>query len=260
MCNVFYVNFYFNCGVNIEANVIWNDDCRNIDKYVDDESIDLSISSPPYNQDFSRKKKWFGGERVNYSDNMPEKEYRDFINECYDLCVNKLKETGQIYINIKSKVRNGIVSPPYWILELPFAKRLKLRSIILWKLTGSFDRPSQRYFNNYEYIFHFSKGDNYTFNEKNLDPIWDIGHVLKANERTAHIAQFPERLVDKIIKASTNPGDLVLEPFSGSATVPVVATKTCRNFVGFEIKKEFWELGNKRLEKIKSQKKLGDWN
>ena len=164
-----------------------------------------------------------------------------------------------MYINIKSRVRDGCVYPPYWILELPFAKRLKLRSIVFWKLTGSFDRPSQRYFNNYEYIFHFSKGDTYTFHEKDLEPLWNLGHTMSKDERTIHIAQFPERVPMKAILASSNPGDVVLDIFSGVATTAVAAYKSGRKYIGFEIKKEFWELGNKRLEKIKSQKKLSSY-
>lgn len=231
-----------------------------MNKYVDDGSCDLSVSSPPYNQNFARKTKWFGGKKVQYEDNLTEKEYMEFINNIYDLCVNKLKDTGQIYINIKSRVRDGVVYPPYWILELPFAKRIKLRSIIFWKLTGSFDRPSKRYFNNYEYIFHFSKSDNYTFHEKDLDPLWALGHIMTKEERTIHIAQFPERVPKKAILASTNPGDIVFDPFSGAGTTAVVALKTNRKYIGFEIKKEYWIIGNERLEKVRKQSKLGDFN
>jgi len=243
----------------METNIIYNKDCLDMDKYIDDGSISCIISSPPYNQDFARKKKWFGGTKLAYEDKRTEEEYQDFINNVYDLCVNKLKETGQMYINIKSRVRNGELFPPFWILELPFAKRMRLRSSVFWKLTGSYDRPSKRYFNNYEYIFHFSKGDNYTFHEKDLDPLWNLGHILKKEERTIHIAQFPERVPKKAILASTNVGDIVFDPFMGVATTAVAAYKENRKYIGFEIKKEYYDICLERLKKVKSQKGLGDY-
>ena len=69
-------------------------------------------------------------------------------------------------------------------------------------------------------------------------------------ERTEHPAQYPEKLIERIIKAVTNEGDIVLDPFMGSGTSAVVAKKLKRNFVGYEINKEYIDITKKRLQNV----------
>jgi len=231
-----------------------------MDKYINDNSIDCCFNSPPYNNNVSNK--WFGGNSIAYSDNKTEDEYKKFINDVYSLATKKLKPTGHLFINIKSRIKNGVVHPPFWLLDLPFTKKIKLKGIIIWVLTGSFDPAKNRYFNNYEYIFHFTKTDDYYFNELDQSSIWNLGHTMSKEERTCHVAAFPIRVPEKAILASTKPNDLVFDPFSGSGSTAIAAKKNGRNYIGFEILEEFHKLGLERLEKVKQiepKNTLGRW-
>ena len=67
-------------------------------------------------------------------------------------------------------------------------------------------------------------------------------------ERTDHPAQYPEELIERIIKVGTNPGDLVLDPFMGSGTTAVVAKKLGRQYVGYELEKEYIKIAENRLK------------
>jgi adenine-specific DNA-methyltransferase len=91
---------------------------------------------------------------------------------------------------------------------------------------------------------------------KNPSDVWQIPKVTTGQdmtgqraspERTAHPAQFPEAVIDRIIKACSNPGDLVLDPFLGSGTTVVVAQANGRNSVGFEIKPEYVAMSSQRI-------------
>lgn len=69
-------------------------------------------------------------------------------------------------------------------------------------------------------------------------------------ERTEHPAQYPEKLVERIILGSTNENDIVLDPFMGSGTTAVVAKKLNRQYLGYEIVPEYCEIAKKRLSKV----------
>ena len=78
--------------------------------------------------------------------------------------------------------------------------------------------------------------------------VWKISLVSgNSPERTDHPAQYPEELIERIIKVGTNPGDLVLDPFMGSGTTAVVAKKLGRNYVGYELEEEYIKIAERRL-------------
>ena len=84
---------------------------------------------------------------------------------------------------------------------------------------------------------------------KNPSDVWKIPLVSgNSIERTGHPAQYPEKLIERIILAATNKKDLVLDPFMGSGTTANVAKKLGRNYVGYETNKEYIDIANKRLE------------
>lgn len=88
---------------------------------------------------------------------------------------------------------------------------------------------------------------------KNPGDVWAIPKVTSgtgraSKERTPHPAQFPEALIERVILASTNPGDVVLDPFLGSGTTAAVASRLGRKCVGFELRSDYVETARKRLE------------
>lgn len=72
-------------------------------------------------------------------------------------------------------------------------------------------------------------------------------------ERTAHPAQYPEQLIERIILAGSNPGDIIMDPFMGSGTTAVVAKKLGRHYLGYEIVKEYCKMAQERLSKVGEQ-------
>ena len=87
---------------------------------------------------------------------------------------------------------------------------------------------------------------------KNPSDVWRIPMVSgNYQERTDHPAQYPEKLIERIILAATNPQDVVLDPFLGSGTTAVVANKLERKYIGFEIEEEYIQMANTRLQNIK---------
>ena len=88
---------------------------------------------------------------------------------------------------------------------------------------------------------------------KNPSDVWSIpkvtsGRNRSSKERTPHPAQFPSAVIDRVVKASSNPGDLVLDPFLGSGTTALVARGLGRLAVGFELRSDYLDLAVARLE------------
>ena len=91
--------------------------------------------------------------------------------------------------------------------------------------------------------------DRYKTQFKNPSDVWSIPLVSgNSKERTSHPAQYPEKLIERIIKASSNEGDLVLDPFMGSGTTAVVAKRLNRKFVGYETNKDYLSILKTRLK------------
>ena len=94
--------------------------------------------------------------------------------------------------------------------------------------------------------------DRYKSQLKNPSDIWRISLVSGyCQQRTKHPAQYPEELIERIIKTGSNQNDLILDPFMGSGTTAVVAKKLGRKYVGYETELEFINIANKRLSDAK---------
>lgn len=128
-----------------------------------------------------------------------------------------------------------------------------LRADIIWNKPNAMpesvkDRPTRAH----EYLFMFSKSEKYHYdrqavldaNGRNKRSVWDINTVAYAG---AHFATFPAKLIEPCIKASTRPGDVVLDPFFGSGTAGLVAAELGRKYVGVELHPDYIALARERL-------------
>ncbi|NMH24919.1 site-specific DNA-methyltransferase [Flavobacterium sp. SE-s27] len=238
---------------------------------IEDKSVSLMVTSPPYNIDINYGNNWQDGKIKNskgkkYSDNLEENEYRKMIEKVITETKRVLKDDGQIWFNIKNRYNNDNMIPPFWIME--YFQDMYLKNIIIWNFDWG-GSTNKRFSSRYEYVFFFTKHkNNYTFNLddvkipalnyrpdryksqlKNPTDVWKISLVSgNSLERTEHPAQYPEELIERIIKAGTNPDDLVLDPFMGSGTTAVVAKKLGRNYVGYETEEDFIKIAEKRLK------------
>jgi len=237
---------------------------------IPDKAVSLMVTSPPYNIDVDYGNKWVNGKLIEakgkkYDDNLEETEYRKMLERVINETKRVLKDNGQIWFNIKNRYDKGNIIPPFWIMD--FFQDMFLKNIIIWNFDwgGSTNR---RFCSRYEYVFFFTKHkENYIFNLedvkipalnyrpdryktqlKNPTDVWRISLVSgNSPERTEHPAQYPEELIERIIKTGTNEGDLVLDPFMGSGTTAVVAKKLRRNYVGYETEQDFIEIAKKRF-------------
>ncbi|MHA1379038.1 MAG: DNA-methyltransferase [Candidatus Helarchaeota archaeon] len=252
-------------------------------KYLDDSTIDLVITSPPYNIRLKSRNDY----TQNYIDNLPEDKYREKIKELVDELVRVLKNDGSIWINMKSRYLNeekkvvtanhGSLEPPMWLLDYTRGK-LFLKNLVIWNYDINSDTKNNKFHPRYEFLFWFTKQlKDYKFNidyvrvtpktkDKRNNPkganptdVWYIP-LVKGNsrERNLHPAQYPEKLVERIIKACSNEFDTVLDPFLGSGTTMVVAKKLNRKCIGFEINNQYVKNTEKRLKL--SQKSLTEFS
>lgn len=238
-----------------------------------DKSVSLMVTSPPYNININYGNKWQNGRLVGskgkkYSDNLEETEYRTMLEKVINETKRVLKDDGQIWFNIKNRYNNGEIIPPFWIME--YFTDMYLKNIIIWNFDWG-GSTNKRFCSRYEYVFFFTKNkDQYTFNlddvkipalnyrpdryksqMKNPTDVWKISLVSgNSPERTEHPAQYPEELIERIIKAGTNAGDLVLDPFMGSGTTAVVAKRLGRQYVGYETELDFINIAEKRLSNV----------
>lgn len=241
---------------DIADKIIWQDTFRALD-YLPDNSVDLMIADPPYNLT-----KVFGGKQFKA---MDFKEYQKWFDKWLQKTVRLLKPDGSIYICADWKTSLAIpeIAGKYFILQNRISwEREKGRGALNnWK-------------NCLEDIWFFTKSENYTFNVdavKAMRPViapyrdstgtpkdWneDGGQKYRLTapsniwtdisipfwsmpENTPHPTQKPEKLIAKLILASSNPGDLVFDPFLGSGTTAVTAKKLQRHFLGIEREKEY---------------------
>ena len=256
----------------MKTNILYLKSSKSMSEVLD-ESVDLIVTSPPYNIDIqygnkTKKGKVTESKAVKYSDKMEESEYRELLHAVFDECKRVLKKNGSIWINIKNRYSNGEIITPFWIQE--YFSDFTLKNLIVWNFDWG-GSTNKRFAPRYEFVFWFTKDKNdYTFNLsdvsipavnyrpdryksqlKNPSDVWKIpmvsGNFL---ERTGHPAQYPEKLIERIVLAGTNKGDVVLDPFMGSGTTAVVAKKLGRKYIGYEIVPEYIEMSNTRLSNV----------
>ncbi|MBQ3655924.1 MAG: adenine-specific DNA-methyltransferase [Bacteroidales bacterium] len=253
----------------IEGQQIFLGDALDILNKIPNESIDLIFVDPPYNigKDFAgRKDKW-----------KTDEEYLSWCFQWIDLCINKLKPTGSFYVMTSTQFM------PFF--DIYIRKKMTILSRIIWSYDSSGVQAKNYYGSMYEPILFCVKDKtNYTFNsdsilveaktgakrklidyrknppqpyktEKVPGNVWNFARVrYRMEEYENHPTQKPISLLERIIKASSNPGDVILDPFCGTFTTCYVAQQLKRKFIGIEIQEEYFKIGLRRLGIAKEYK------
>jgi len=233
-----------------------------LESRIKDKSIDLIFVDPPYNigKDFNgRKDKW-----------KTDEEYLNWSYKWIDLLLTKLKDTGSLYIMTSTQFM------PYFDIYL--RKKVKILSRIIWAYDSSGVQARNYFGSMYEPILFCVKDkNNYTFNSDDIlveaktgakrklidyrkNPpqpyntkkvpgnVWNFPRVrYRMSEYENHPTQKPIALLERIIKASTNAGDIVLDPFSGTFTTSFVAKILKRRSIGIEIDDGYSKIGIRRV-------------
>jgi modification methylase len=214
--------------------------------------VDCIVTSPPYNLggDFhtmvAGKRVTYGDYNSPYKDKLSESDYQDwqthFLNTCYTL----LKDEGFMFYNHKNRIINGsVISPFEWITKSKF----NISQVIVMNLKSTANVDKRRFFPVHELIFVLTKTPKLKLN--NHECLTDVWEAKKVSRKTSgHPATFHIDVPKRCINASTNENDLVLDPFIGSGTTALACKELNRNFIGFEISKDYHELATERIKNL----------
>lgn len=252
-----------NCEIHTnEATSIYHGDCIEALNSIQDESIDLIFADPPYN---------IGKQFGDFKDSWPsDTEYANWCNQWLTICIKKLKKSGSLYVMTSTQAM------PY--LDLWMRDKLTILSRIVWHYDSSGVQAKKYFGSLYEPILFAVKDQkSYTFNASDIEVEAKTGAVRKLidyrkevptpykttkipgntwyvprvryrmDEYENHPSQKPEALLERIIKASSNVGDVVLDPFSGTFTTCAVAQRLGRRSIGIEMQEDYVKIGLRRL-------------
>lgn len=227
-----------------------------------DESVDLIFADPPYN---------IGKKFSNFHDSWPsDKEYAEWCYKWLELCIKKLKPNGSLYVMTSTQAM------PY--IDLWLRERMTILSRIMWHYDSSGVQAKKYFGSLYEPIlFAVKNPKSYTFNASEIEVeaktgakrklidyrkevptpykttkipgnAWYFPRVrYRMNEYEEHPSQKPEALLERIIKASSNVDDLILDPFGGTFSTSAVAKKLGRRSISIESQEEYFKIGLRRL-------------
>lgn len=228
---------------------------------IPDESVDLVFVDPPYN---------IGKKFSSFHDKWPsDAEYATWAYQWIDECVRTLKSTGTLYLMTSTQAM------PYF--DLYVRDKLAILSRIVWSYDSSGVQAKKYYGSMYEPILHCVKNANsYCFNTDDIlveaktgakrklidyrgevpkpyntqkvpGNVWEFPRVrYRMDEYEEHPSQKPEALLDRIIRASSNEGDTVLDPFAGTFTTAAVAKTLGRKSISIEEQDEYLKIGLRR--------------
>ena len=254
----------------LKINKIYNLDCIEFLKKVDDNSVGLAVIDPPYNM-----------HKAGWDTFKSHNDFLDFTYTWLEALLPKLKDTGSLYV----------FNTPYnsaFILKFLVSKKMKFQNWITWDKRDGLGASKRKFSNGQETVLFFTKSDKHIFNYEDVrvpyesierilhaqkkgilkngkrwfpnpkgkycSEVWHITserHKRKINgkvQKMEHLTPKPIDLIERIIKASSNKGDLILDCFVGSGTTAVVAKNLKRNFICSDKSKKYYNLTKKNLK------------
>jgi site-specific DNA-methyltransferase (adenine-specific) len=269
----------------LSLNNIYSMDCLEGMKLLKENSIDIIVTSPPYN---------IGKKYNGYNDERPRDEYLDWMEEVAKASKRILKETGSFFLNV-----GGKSSDPWIAIDVAnrFRNHYELQNLIHWIKSIAIPKEdmgdyahtqqtiavghyqpvnSSRYLSGgHEFIFHFTQHGDVSLDKTSIGvPYQDKSNIARwksvredlrergnawfipyetIQESRPHPTVFPEKLPEMCIKLhGFNSETTVLDPFMGIGTTALASVKLGAKFIGFEIDKTYVDIANEKL----SQKKL----
>jgi DNA modification methylase len=257
--------------VIVPVDHIFYGDCVQVLKTIPERSVDLIFADPPYNLQLDKTLWRPNATKVNGVDETWDQfsnfeAYDQFTQDWLTECRRVLKETGAIWVigsyhNI-FRVGKILQDLGYWILN----------DVIWVKNNPMPNFHGVRFTNAHETLIWAQKckGKRYTFNYRAMKAInqdaqqdgngqmrsdWKLPlctgkERIKVNGEKAHPTQKPEALLERVIRSSTNTGDVILDPFFGTGTTGAVAKKLGRHWIGIEAESSYIPIAQQRIDSI----------
>jgi site-specific DNA-methyltransferase (adenine-specific) len=228
-----------------------------------DSSVDLIVTSPPYNllnSTGNGMKDGFGGKWENarlsegyesHADALPHHEYVKWQRKCLASMMRLLRDDGAIFYNHKWRVQDGLLQD-----RSDIVKGFPVRQIIVWQRDGGINFNSGYFLPTYEVIYMICKPEFKLAPRANA-----VGDVWRISQETdnPHPAPFPLELAKRCIESTR--AELILDPFLGSGTTAIAAELCGRSWIGMEISQEYSKLANERIKtarKLRSSRLLAE--
>ena len=213
---------------------LYNYDAFEALKGIESNSIDLVATDPPYG--IGLKKGYKKGNKLVAGDDGFSVMF--FLDDLLTELKRVMKDGTALYIFTRFDVM------PYWFMKCK--NYFDVKSCIIWnKGGGGIGDLQGNYALNYEMCLYMVKG-RHLLNGKREGAVWNIGKC----KQEYHETQKPVEIMQKIIEKSSKESDLVLDPFAGSASTAIACHNTGRNFIGYELIKENYEIALERIKNL----------
>ena len=220
-------------------------DCLELMKEMPDGSVDLIITSPPYNlgnthHTGNKRFKPYG----KHNDDMKELDYQDWQVEVLNECFRILKDDGSMLYNHKNRISKGVQITPYqWLLKTDFV----IKQEIVWQ-NGSQNFDKIRFYPFTERVYWLAKSPKTKLhNVINHHDVFTKADWNSVGTNGKFKRAFPVKMVDDLLSCFPD-SEVVLDPFMGSGTTGVACQNANRNFIGFELDEEYFNIAKERLE------------
>ena len=236
----------------IELNRIYNEDCLEGMKRIPDGSVDLIITSPPYNlgNDHHTNSRRFEV----YNDDMPEADYQKWQIDVLGECHRVLRPSGSMWYNHKNRIRNGAQTTPYeWLLQTDFIIK---QEVVWFNRSQNFDKI--RFYPMTERVYWLAKSPKTKmFNAINHHDVFDAKDWKPEGTKGEFKRAFPVKMPEDILSCFPD-AKVVLDPFVGSGTTAIACINTNRNYIGFEMDKHYCDIANERIQKAVDKMEVGE--
>lgn len=235
--------------IDFENKIICGD-CIDVMKDIPNQSIDLIVTSPPYNlnirKTFGNTQNWKGKWNKSklqssgydkHNDYMPEDKYIKWQKEVLKECFRTLKDDGAIFYNHKWRVQNGLFQQRPEIVE-----GLPVRQIIIWKKAGGINFNEGYFLPTYEIIYLIAK-PNFKLAPK-VNRYGDVWEIMQ-EKGSWHPAPFPIEIASRCVEATK--GSIIMDPFIGSGTVAVACKMQNKKYIGIDISQDYCTKAEARI-------------
>ena len=223
--------------------------CIELAKELDDESINVTVTSPPYNKCGAGGGIFRKIEYDTFDDTLPEEDYQNQQIELLNTIFDKTVEGGSLFYNHKVRYFEGTsISPWQWLVNTKW----NIREEIIWARGSGPEISGYRFIQQDERIYWLCKGKKHPRLPRecaNYGSVWKFGPDMKNDHPAPYPLELPVRCIQSVL---TEPG-LVFDPYNGSGTTGVAAKLLGHDYIGFDLSDKYIDESKARIDNISSR-------